>query len=378
MSNIKKIIGILLFATSILTTMAQQTQKSVVKNDFIINGKIQGIKEGKVYLSCSDIEGAQLDSALIKEGRFSFKGKIKEPLFYVLKVANIQRAQMVFFLERGKVSIEANKDSFYKAVVIGSRSNDQWKEWSIIWGKIAMQAGPMYHRLDSVTDKGKKKESPEERKIFDSGMKSLSEQLNEAVIAFINKYPQSSVGPFIIMDRFINFPDAVMEAKAFSLVGEGGKKSFYGKKITEYDRVAAITGMGATPEFTISDTSGKALKLSSLRGKYVLVDFWASWCGPCRKENPNVLMAYKNFHDKGLEIVGVSLDTQKDAWKKAIQNDALTWKQVSDLKGWESGIVKEYGIKVVPTNFLVDKNGKVVAKNLRGEALQSKLKELLN
>ncbi|MEO7046466.1 MAG: TlpA disulfide reductase family protein, partial [Ferruginibacter sp.] len=135
--------------------------------------------------------------------------------------------------------------------------------------------------------------------------------------------------------------------------------------------------IGATPDFALADTSGKIVKLSKLRGKYVLVDFWASWCAPCRRENPNVVEAYKKFHDKGLDIVGVSLDTKKDAWLKAINHDGLTWYHVSDLKGWNGHIEKEFGIKVVPTNFLLDKDGKVIAKNLRGEALQKKLEELL-
>jgi peroxiredoxin len=168
-----------------------------------------------------------------------------------------------------------------------------------------------------------------------------------------------------------------MEIKTFSMLGDNAKNSLYGKRIAEYRRIAEKTGIGATPDFAITDTSGKLMKLSDLRGKYVLVDFWASWCAPCRKENPNVVKAYQQYHDKGFEIVGVSLDTKKDAWMKAINKDGLTWNHVSDLKGWESDIVKEYGIKVVPTSFLLDKEGKVIANNLREEALPKKLAELL-
>ncbi|HTH31423.1 MAG TPA: TlpA disulfide reductase family protein, partial [Lacibacter sp.] len=134
----------------------------------------------------------------------------------------------------------------------------------------------------------------------------------------------------------------------------------------------------ATPTFAITDTSGNVLKLSSLKGKYVLVDFWASWCVPCRKENPNVVKAYQQYHAKGFEIVGVSLDTKKDMWMKAIAKDGLNWYHVSDLKGWESGIVKELGVKVVPTSFLIDKDGKIIANNLRGELLWEKLAEIFN
>jgi thiol-disulfide isomerase/thioredoxin len=209
-------------------------------------------------------------------------------------------------------------------------------------------------------------------------MESLNAQTYTAVTAFVKKYPQSPVGPFIITDRYINYPDAEKLAACVALLGEEARQSYYGKKITEYQAIAAKTAIGATPDFSIADTSGKPLQLSSLKGKYVLVDFWASWCGPCRKENPNVVAAYQKYHDKGFEIVGVSLDTQKDAWMKAIAKDGLAWNHVSDLKGWQSGIVKQFGIHAVPTSFLLDKDGKVIANNLRGEALLEKLGSLLN
>ncbi len=374
MLNIKKITGTLLLAAIVLIATAQ---KAIVKKDYLIQGEIEGLKEGKIYLSCQDVEGGITDSTIVKNGVFRFKGKIRQPLFYILKIAG-QNGGKGIFVESGTITVHAFKDSMYKAEIIGSKLTGQWEEWSKSWSKIAAQAGPMYRRLDSVSQHGKVKESVEERKIFDDGMKSLNDQTAAAVTTFIKKYPQSPVAPFIIIDRFINYPNPEMEAKTFALVGEDGRKTFYGKKIIEYDRVAAITGIGATPEFSLTDTAGKIVRLSSLRGKYVLVDFWASWCGPCRKENPNVVVAYKKYHDRGFDIVGVSLDTKKDAWEKAIQKDGLTWQHVSDLKGWESGIIKEYGIKVVPTNFLVDRNGKIVAKNLREEALQKKLEELMN
>lgn len=358
---------------------SQAIKKQNQEKEYTVSGKIEGLKHGKVYLSCTDAGALKVDSTMAEEGKFSFKGQIEEPLFYILKIADgQQRTQTGFFLESGKVTIKGHKDSLYKAEVSGSKSNDQWKEWGIAWRKIAVQAGPVYRRLDSATQKGKVKASPEDRKIFDDGMKYLNDQTGEAVVAFMTKYPQSSVGPFIIIDRFISYPDPAMLAKTFSLAGETARNSYYGKKITEYRLIAAKTGIGARPDFAVADTSGKTVKLSDLRGKYVLVDFWASWCVPCRKENPNVVKAYRDYKGKGFEIVGISLDTKKDSWLKAIEKDSLTWSHVSDLKGWESGVVKEFGVTVVPTNFLVDREGKVIANNLREEALQKKLKELFN
>jgi peroxiredoxin len=357
-----------------LSVFGQATNQAKAPKYFL-SGKVEGLKTGKVYLSCNEGDTALLDSTAIKDGKFHFVGSISEPMFYILKIAHA-RNQTGLFLEPGKISFIANIDSLDKATVTGSKSNNQWKEWSKEWRKIAMQAGPMYKRLDSATQQGKEKASDEERKIFDEGMKSLNAQTDRAVIEFIKKYPQSPVAPFIIYDRYINYPNPEMTVKSFSFLGEKAKRSLYGKKIAEYQRISAKTGIGATPEFSLADTSGKVLKLSDLKGKYVLVDFWASWCVPCRKENPNVVEAYKKFHDKGFDIVGVSLDTKKDAWLKAINHDGLTWYHVSDLKGWDGDIEKEFGIKVVPTNFLLDKEGKVIAKNLREEALQKKLEEL--
>jgi peroxiredoxin len=372
----RKILSLLLLTGSVLCVGAQPVTKTAGKTTYTVSGKLEALQDGKIYLAAMDGAG-KLDSVQAKNGRFTFKGAVAEPMFYILRLPG-QNGGKGFFLEPGNITITGHKDSLYNARVEGSGSQKEFEEWGKTWRAIAAQAGPMYRRLDSATAHGKVKESKEERKIFDDGMESLSVQTYAAVSAFVKKYPQSPVGPFIISDRYINYPDAERLAGSFALLGEGARQSYYGKKITEYQGIMAKTAIGATPDFALADTSGHLVKLSSLRGKYVLVDFWASWCGPCRKENPNVVAAYQKYHGKGFDIVGVSLDTKKDAWMKAIDKDSLAWNHVSDLKGWESGIVKEYGIHAVPTNFLVDKEGKVIANNLRGEALLEKLATLLN
>jgi len=137
-----------------------------------------------------------------------------------------------------------------------------------------------------------------------------------------------------------------------------------------------VTGGNEAPDFTFNTPEGKPLSLSSFRGKILLVDFWASWCGPCRKENPNVLRMYKKYHSKGFEILGVSLDESKEKWVAAIKKDGLVWNHVSDLKGWGSQACSLYGIEAIPFAMLLDKDGKIIAKNLRGASLEKKLEEL--
>jgi len=143
------------------------------------------------------------------------------------------------------------------------------------------------------------------------------------------------------------------------------------------NRIRGVMVGGMAPEITLTDTSGNTVPLSSLRGKYVLIDFWASWCGPCRQENPNVVRMYNKFKDKGFTIYSVSLDQAKENWLRAIRNDHLTWTHVSDLKFWQSAAAQLYGVNAIPATFLLDKDGKIIAKNLRGAELEQKLDEIL-
>ncbi|MFL5808383.1 MAG: peroxiredoxin family protein, partial [Flavisolibacter sp.] len=164
----------------------------------------------------------------------------------------------------------------------------------------------------------------------------------------------------------------------FNSLDESIRGSQIGKSLSDYIAYSKVGAVGTEAlEFTQNDVDGKPVSLSSFKGKYVLLDFWASWCRPCRAENPNVVKAYAKFKDKNFTVLGVSLDQQKDAWLKAISADRLTWNHVSDLQYWNNSVAQMYHIESIPGNFLIDPNGKIIAKDLHGEELQTKLCEVI-
>ncbi|WP_052353895.1 redoxin domain-containing protein [Flectobacillus major] len=191
--------------------------------------------------------------------------------------------------------------------------------------------------------------------------------------------PNSLISAFIIYSYFTRAGSEEKAKTYYNLLAKNAQATYYGTNIKEFlDNSAKVDVGKMAPAFSMADTTGNAFTLASLKGKYVLVDFWASWCGPCRKENPNVVKAYNEYRDKNFEIVGVSLDDKKSNWVKAINADKLTWVHVSDLKGWQNEAAKMYAVSAVPMNFLLDKNGKIIAKNLRSEELHKKLAELIH
>ncbi len=372
----------LIFTWLMLVVAYAFAQEQEQKTDgWVIQGFLDGnYKADKVYLVEEEyINGPSkiIDSAKVVDNRYEFKGpRVDVPKMYFIKSADPNCISPItpVFIENGVIRVRANADFFLNREVSGTVNNDLFSFYDML-----TQYGSDSARRATVIDRiihPDKDEATLEKEYKDRS-KALNERNLRLQMQMVERYRDQVFAPFMIyweMKANLSLDELKEWRKK---VAPELNDHPYTKQLDEYIRLADF-GVGSDmPDFTIQTPEGKDISMKDFRGKYVLVDFWASWCGPCMREMPNVVKLYKECKGKNFEIFGVSLDNKKDAWEKAIKANGMKWPQGSDLKGWAAEPAHLCNVSAIPFTVLLDPEGKVIAINLRGEQLHAKVKEVL-
>jgi peroxiredoxin len=357
-------------------------------NSFTIKAKVgSAVAPARVYLNYRSGGKLVTDSATVDKGIFTFKGAIDGPTNAQLVfdhagfgLARLGRDAdvLMMYLEKGDINI-AGKDSVKTAVISGSKLNDE---------NIKYKASVASADAAMAMINAEYKAAPADKKNDQTFMDGLEARFNKAKDEkqiLQQKYIKQNTDSYISLLALVEIagsdPDVSVIEPVFKSLSANVRNTTGGQAFAKQIEAARATSIGAlAPVFTQNDVNDKPVSLADFKGKYVLLDFWASWCGPCRGENPNVVKAYNQCKGKNFTVLGVSLDRpgKKDDWLAAIKADGLEWTQVSDLNFWDNQVAKLYGIRAIPQNYLIDPNGKIIGKNLRGDELNKKLATLFN
>lgn len=369
----------------VLTSCKSEPQ--VERTGYAISGTAPGVYNGvRAYLKTVDNQQREViqDTAIIVDEKFVFEGEITTPQLWHLTINSVS-GSLPIIVENTELTISVNTDRLENSTISGSKTNDALSTYTTHINELTDKRKALLTENRMLQNSDDKSQSAQ----MATKIKDINQELTDYPAQFIREHPDNYFS-LVLLESLIATPNSNLEMaeQRYNGLKDDLKSSEYGKRVANQLEVKKLqmAQFGAldigkiAPDFSGPSPDGTVITLSEIRGKATIIDFWAAWCGPCRRENPNVVKVYQKYHDKGLEIINVSLDRpgQKDRWLKAIKDDNLTWHHVSHLNYFNDPIAKLYNINSIPFTYILDASGRIVAKNLRGAALDAKIGELLN